>query len=292
MVNSAPNVKTRSQAPGFRATARIVDRRLGLPCAIRSPASPRANVGRRRPHARARLPTVSSSISSKPAPARAAVTASGSLHAPTSGWASAAVSLISGWMPSASAVRDAEVCRDERVAPVHGRDDERSARPEPAVEVPERRSGVGEMLHREVRQHDLERAFGERCAVAAQVDGRELVEIGERRRRGMDVDANEAIDPVAERDQRRRPSATGVEHRDVPGRARRRGIDRRPECSLQTRGDRRLDAEPLDQVVASSLRGGHQAVAVAASVMPCDSSQRSASMAALQPSAAAVTACR
>ena len=36
----------------------------------------------------------------------------------------------------------------------------------------------------------------------------------------------------------------------------------------------------------------YQAVAVAASVIPSDSSQRSASMAALQPSAAAVTAWR
>jgi transposase-like protein len=36
----------------------------------------------------------------------------------------------------------------------------------------------------------------------------------------------------------------------------------------------------------------YQAVEVATSVMPCDSSQRSASMAALQPSAAAVTAWR
>ena len=36
----------------------------------------------------------------------------------------------------------------------------------------------------------------------------------------------------------------------------------------------------------------YQAVVVAASVMPSDSSQRSASMAALQPSAAAVTAWR
>ncbi len=39
-------------------------------------------------------------------------------------------------------------------------------------------------------------------------------------------------------------------------------------------------------------RERHQAVAVAASVIPWASSQRSASMAALQPSAAAVTACR
>jgi hypothetical protein len=38
--------------------------------------------------------------------------------------------------------------------------------------------------------------------------------------------------------------------------------------------------------------GVYQAVAVLASVIPCDSSQRSASIAALQPSAAAVTAWR
>ena len=42
----------------------------------------------------------------------------------------------------------------------------------------------------------------------------------------------------------------------------------------------------------SAREGHYQAVAVAASVMPWASSQRSASIAALQPSAAAVTACR
>ena len=55
--------------PASPADARIVERRLGLPCAMRSPARPTANVGSRRPQARARLPTVSSSISSEPAPA-------------------------------------------------------------------------------------------------------------------------------------------------------------------------------------------------------------------------------
>ena len=41
---------------------------------------------------------------------------------------------------------------------------------------------------------------------------------------------------------------------------------------------------------AREAHPGYQAVAVAASVIPCASSQRSASIAALQPSAAAVTA--
>jgi branched-subunit amino acid ABC-type transport system permease component len=44
--------------------------------------------------------------------------------------------------------------------------------------------------------------------------------------------------------------------------------------------------------IASSIASFNQAVDVAASVIPCDSSQRSASIAALHPSAAAVTACR
>ena len=39
-------------------------------------------------------------------------------------------------------------------------------------------------------------------------------------------------------------------------------------------------------------RGPYQFVAVEASISPTDASQRSASMAALQPSPAAVTACR
>ena len=43
---------------------------------------------------------------------------------------------------------------------------------------------------------------------------------------------------------------------------------------------------------ARECHPAYQAVAVAASVIPCASSQRSASIAALQPSAAAVTACR
>ena len=43
---------------------------------------------------------------------------------------------------------------------------------------------------------------------------------------------------------------------------------------------------------AHHLSSGHQLVAVDASISPTDASQRSASIAALQPSPAAVTACR
>jgi hypothetical protein len=55
-------------------------------------------------------------------------------------------------------------------------------------------------------------------------------------------------------------------------------------------GDRGPEAQSREEAVTAP--GAHHAVAVAASVMPSDSSQRSASMAALQPSPAAVIACR
>ena len=94
-----------------------------------------------------------------------------------------------------------------------------------------------------------------------------------------------------------------LEGRDAHGAAAvRRGAGARPDRMRDGRpGDRlvqrdadqrldgRLDAEAGQEVEASR---SYHAVAVAASVMPCDSSQRSASIAALQPSAAAVTACR
>jgi hypothetical protein len=51
-------------------------------------------------------------------------------------------------------------------------------------------------------------------------------------------------------------------------------------------------SDPAGHGAGRPARKAHQAVAVAASVMPWASSQRSASMAALQPSAAAVTAWR
>src|SRR4029079_16175222 len=55
----------------------------------------------------------------------------------------------------------------------------------------------------------------------------------------------------------------------------------------------RRDAAHEGRLTGGRSQGdGYQAVAVAASVIPSDSSQRSASIAALQPSAAAVTAWR
>src|SRR6185369_11940623 len=53
-----------------------------------------------------------------------------------------------------------------------------------------------------------------------------------------------------------------------------------------------VGAEGVDGRAGPTGETTYQAAADAASVMPSDSSQRSASMAALQPSAAAVTACR
>jgi len=57
-------------------------------------------------------------------------------------------------------------------------------------------------------------------------------------------------------------------------------------------GDEEHQARTVIVATGASAPSRYQAVVVAASVMPSDSSQRSASMAALQPSAAAVTAWR
>ena len=71
-----------------------------------------------------------------------------------------------------------------------------------------------------------------------------------------------------------------------------------PPIGITTENRSPDDAQCTSGTHAGRARRGppaspsYQAVAVAASVMPSASSQRSASMAALQPSAAAVTAWR
>ena len=116
----------------------------------RSPARPSAKVGQWRPHARARCPTVCRSIDVRSRPPRATRgSPPASLHAPTSGWASAAVALTSGWTRRAQSRRQRQVGLDERVPPVDGRRDERAARPQPRRQVRQRGRRVGEVLERE-----------------------------------------------------------------------------------------------------------------------------------------------
>ena len=73
------------------------------------------------------------------------------------------------------------------------------------------------MLEREVRQHHVVRVVRDGSTRAAQVDRNELVEVGERRVRGVQVDTDESIDALAEADERRFPPAAGVEDGDGPG---------------------------------------------------------------------------
>ena len=148
------------------------------------------------------------------------------------------------------------------------------------------------MLQREVRQDDVEGFTGESVRRTAQVDDRELVEVGERRGRLVDVRADEAIDARSERPQCRNPAAAGIEHRDRARRSSLGGGDGTVERLVNQGSERRADPQPGQEGEAPSLSHAYQAVEVAASVMPWASSQRSASMAALQPSPAAVTAWR
>ena len=108
----------------------------------------------------------------------------------------------------------------------------------------------------------------------------------------MDVGSHEPLDPGPELAQRGDTPAAGIEDRD--------DTDERTSASamaessaLRTRTlDGRFDAQPGAARESRGFGHPYQAVAVAASVIPSASSQRSASMAALQPSAAAVTAWR
>ena len=144
----------------------------------------------------------------------------------------------------------------------------------------------------------------ERVAAVSASAGRDATLVGARR---PQPDAGEADAWVGRPAVRRlsahdRPRAERLDalrkHRPrVPDRH--RGLD---AVAASGRSERRrrfapgADGEGADdprRVVMARAPAAHpyQAVVVAASVMPWDSSQRSASMAALQPSAAAVTAC-
>jgi hypothetical protein len=116
--------------------------------------------------------------------------------------------------------------------------------------------------------------------------------VGERDRRLVDVGADQAIDARSERAQSRDPSASRVERRHGSRRPPLGRPDGAVKRLVYEGSDGWVDPQPLQEGEPPGLRHTYQAVEVAASVMPCASSQRSASIAALQPSAAAVTAWR
>ncbi len=124
--------------------------------------------------------------------------------------------------------------------------------------------------------------------VAAEVGAHERVQVGHRAGgRIVQIGAGEPADPVTVAPQGRAHATAGVQHvwcpavRQGAGFEVGEGLVEKGGAKVREGGSRTGDFEEA---------GLHQAVAVAASAMPCDSSQRSASMAALQPSPAAVTA--
>ena len=173
---------------------------------------------------------------------------------------------------------------------VDRRQDQPATRFQPRAQVSERRGWIGEMLHREARQDHVERARREGIGLRAQVDRRELVQVGQGvRRRCMDVRADEPSDTRSVGGQGRCAAAACVQRDDLLGRSR-RPRERPVQGFVDQFPCGRSDSTPgKDRRSAGSP---HHAVAVLASVTPCDSSQRSASMAAFEPSPAAVTACR
>ena len=75
------------------------------------------------------------------------------------------------------------------------------------------------MLEREARQDQVERARCERVARSAQVDDRELIEVGEGLIRCVDIRAYQPPDPRTERAELGDAPATCVEDRDQTPRA-------------------------------------------------------------------------
>ncbi len=124
----------------------------------------------------------------------------------------------------AETVGQAEVRGHERMAPIDRRRDQDPAGPEPAPQVREGRRRIGEVLEREARQDEIERAIGKSAGIGAQVDDRELVEMGQGSARLVDVGANQAGDPRPEGAEGGDTAATGVECGDGS----RRALSRRP----------------------------------------------------------------
>ncbi len=113
----------------------------------------------------------------------------------------------------------------------------------------------------------------------------------------MDIDAHDAREARPERREGRAAATACIER----GHCRPRvtcaiviglgSVDRDAQSLSKEVGNVREEPQPAEQRLASGPVD-HQAVAVTASTIPCSSSQRSASMAALQPSPAAVIAWR
>jgi hypothetical protein len=176
------------------------------------------------------------------------------------------------------------------MCPVDRGQHEEATRSEPSTDGPERRGRILEVLDRERRQRHIETGVGERVAVPAQVRDRELVEPRQRHGGRVDIDAHEPRDAGPERNELTEAAAARVEGRGVTV----------GECLVQEPRDHLVGGRPQPEPWQDpdtrrrpcGRRGRHQAVAVADSAIPWDSSHRSASMAALQPSPAAVTAWR
>ena len=196
--------------------------------------------------------------------------------------------------PPAQLARQREIDVHERMRSIDGGDDQPGARPQPAVDDAEGGHRVGEVLDREGRERQVEGPFGKGVGVAAQVGDVELVEPFEGACRLVDVHADEPADALPERAQLAEPAAARVERRGA-------SVGERlvkPLLDDVLRGRYETQA-PRDPRIGGNcggavglLRDRHHAVAVADWLMPSLSSQRSASIAALQPSPAAVTAWR
>ena len=213
-------------------------------CVSRSPARPSTKVGRRRPQARARCPTVVSRISPKPAAARAARIGRRIVAGADERVGVAGRRLDQRLEPPARPVGQPEVGGHERMAAVDGRDHERAARPQPAAQVGQRRRRVVEVLEREARQHHVERR---RRRTPSASRHRSTIANSSRWGSGaagcVDVGADEPVDPRPERPQRRDPAAAGVEDRDGARRAR-LGRARRRDRAPRGPGSRRSVRSP------------------------------------------------
>ena len=212
--------------------------------------------------------------------------------------------------PAAKALGQGKVGGNERMAAVDGRQDECPSGTQPAGQVGEGRGRVAEVLHGEGAEHDVEGRRREGVRARAQVRRDELVEVGERAlHRRVDVDADKPADSAPVRRKRRMPAAAGVEGDDHRGAVGARRVETRRagglgvadgiiEGGAEDLGETRREAQPPERRLAAArarLVAGataHHADAVTASTIPCSSSQRSASIAARQPSPAATTAWR
>ncbi len=196
--------------------------------------------------------------------------------------------------PGPEATRHGEVRRHEGVAAVHRHEDEAPVGGEGAGDGPEGCPRIGEVLDGKDRGRDVDASVRDRERTGAEVGDEELVDVGTLVAWRMDVDADETPDPGPNRSEGRPLAAPGIEGDEGPSGGRRLDpVEGGLEPLAKEGAEAPLGRRAVSSVAVGSVpRVAHHAVAVAASTMPRDSSQRSASMAALQPSPAAVTAWR